>query len=95
MPGAKGLARKLEAGRDEAFLARRLVQLCDEVPVTEVAADRVGSGRAAVPGAAQGPGGLLAQTRWAGPVADAGELFDELGTQGALRGFLALHGALE
>lgn len=93
--GAKGLARKLEAGRDEAFLARRLVQLCDEVPVTEVAADRVGSGRAAVPGAAQGPGGLLAQTRWAGPVADAGELFDELGTQGALRGFLALHGALE
>ena len=46
------------------------------------------------PGLASGPGGLLAQTRWAGPVADAGDLFDELGTQGSLRGFFALHGSL-
>lgn len=87
--GAKGLARKLEAGRDEAFLARKLVRLCDEVPVAAVEA--VGSGRAAVPGAA---GDLLARTRWAGPGAGAEELFAELGIQGTLRGFFALHGAL-
>jgi len=89
--GAKGLARKLEAGRDEAFLAREMVRLCDAVPVTEMSS---APGRAAVPGAMTGPGGLLAQTQWAGPLADAGDLFDELGTQGSLRGFLALHAAL-
>lgn len=34
--GAKGLARKLEAGRDEAFLARALVRLHDAVPLGEL-----------------------------------------------------------
>ena len=82
--GAKGLARKLEAGRAEAFLARELVRLCDEVPVDAVAA---APGRAAAP---TGAGGLLAQTRWGGPQADATRLFVELGSSGALRGFHAL-----
>lgn len=82
--GARGLARKLEAGRAEAFLARELVRLCDAAPVDEVAA---APGRAAAP---CGPGGLLAHTRWHGPRADAAALFDELGTYGALRGFQAL-----
>ncbi|MBA3549204.1 MAG: hypothetical protein H0T76_22250 [Nannocystis sp.] len=82
--GAKGLARKLEAGRAEAFLARDLVRLCDAVPIDGLGA---GPGRAAVP---TGTGGLLTQTSWRGPGADAGELFDEIGTHGALRAFAAL-----
>ena len=85
--GAKGLARKLEAGRDEAFLARQLVRLCDEVPL-ERSDDA--HGRAAAP---CGPGGVLAQTRWPGPAADADALFTELGTQGVLHGFFRLRAA--
>lgn len=85
--GAKGLAKKLEAGRAEAFLARDLVRLCDAVPIETSAA---ASGRAAVPG---GAGGLLAQTSWQGPRSDAAALFDELGTHGSLRAFTALRAA--
>jgi DNA polymerase-1 len=82
--GAKGLAKKLEAGRAEAFLARDLVRLCDAVPIEGVVTL---PGRAAAPG---GPGGLLTQTCWMGPRADAGRFFDGLGTHGPLRAFAAL-----
>ena len=37
-----------------------------------------------------GSGGLLTQTCWMGPRADAGELFAEIGTPGARRAFAAL-----
>jgi len=87
--GAKGLARKLEAGRAEAFLARDLVRLCDQVPIDALGS---ASGRAAVPG---GAGGLLTQTCWQGPRADAGRFFDELGTHGPLRAFTAVRASLE
>lgn len=87
--GAKGLARKLEAGREEAFLARELVRLCDEVPVAAVS---IGSGRAAVP--AVGEGGLLERTRWGGPGRSAEEFFAELGTPGSLRGYLGYRASL-
>ncbi len=89
--GAKGLARKLEAGRDEAFLARQLVRLCDQVPVEVVSA---APGRAAVPGVATGAGGLLARTRWGGPGPEVDDFFAELGTQGLMRAFFGLHTAL-
>lgn len=85
--GAKGLAKKLEAGRAEAFLARDLVRLCDAVPID---ASGDAPGRAAVPG---GAGGLLTQTCWQGPRRDAAALFDELGTHGSLRAFTALRAA--
>lgn len=87
--GAKGLARKLELGRAEAFLARDLVRLCDAVPIDGKGA---APGRAAVPG---GAGGLLAQTHWQGPRADAAGFFDALGTHGPLRAFRALRASLE
>ena len=41
--GAKGLAQKLAAGREEAFLARRLVQLCDAAPLEAADEARAGS----------------------------------------------------
>ena len=64
------------------------MRLCDAVPI---AVGSAAPGRAAVP---QGPGGLLGQTCWQGPRADAGALFDELGTRGPLRAFAALRAAL-
>jgi DNA polymerase-1 len=79
--GAKGLAKKLEAGREEAFLARRLVRLDDAVPLAE---ETSMPGRAARP---RGEGDILAQTRWAGPRAEATELVAELGNPGLLRAF--------
>ena len=86
--GAAGLARKLEEGREEAFLARRLVRLHDEVPLAEVAAL---PGRAARP---RGAGDILAQTRWTGPRAEATPLAEELvgsaGQGGLLRAFATL-----
>lgn len=87
--GAKGLAKKLEAGRAEAFLARDLVRLCHAVPLDGPGDAR---GRAAVPG---GPGGLLTQTCWMGPRADAAAFFDALGTRGPLRAFAALRASLD
>ncbi len=87
--GAKGLAKKLEAGRAEAFLARDMVRLCHEVPL-----DGHGDapGRAAVP---VGPGGLLTQTCWMGPRSEAAALFETLGTHGPLRAFTALRVSLD
>jgi len=80
--GARGLAKKLADGREEAFLARRLVKLHEAVPLHEVAAL---PGRAARP---RGEGDILTQTRWLGPRADAGALAAELGgQQGLLRAF--------
>lgn len=87
--GARGLARKLEAGRAEAFLARDLVRLCDAVPLDGAGTQ---AGRAASP---RGPGGLLTQTFWPGPRADAARFFDVLGTHGPLRAFAALRASLE
>lgn len=52
--GAKGLAQKLAAGREEAFLARRLVQLCDAAPLE---ADEASEG-AERAGAVTGTGGV-------------------------------------
>lgn len=80
--GARGLAKKLADGREEAFLARRLVRLHEAVPLSEVAA---------LPGRAarlRGEGDILARTRWLGPRADAGALAAELGShQGLVRAF--------
>ena len=86
--GAKGLAQKLAAGREEAFLARRLVRLCDTAPIEVVGG---GDGRAALP---TGPGGLLARTRWAGPGAAGSGLFAELGSDAPLRWFATVQAAL-
>jgi len=86
--GAKGLAQKLAAGREEAFLARRLVRLCDAAPID---AAGPGDGRSAIP---TGPGGLSARTRWAGPDPAGRQLFAELGNDGPLRWSQQLHAAL-
>lgn len=82
--GARGLARKLAEGRDEAFLARKLVKLHDAVPLHEVVTS---PGRAARP---RGAGDILEQTRWLGPGAEAPALAAELGSEGLLRAFAAL-----
>lgn len=84
--GARGLARKLAEGREEAFLARRLVKLHDAVPLAEVVTL---PGRAARP---RGAGDILEQTRWQGPGAEAAALAGELGSEGLLRAFTALSG---
>ena len=90
--GAKGLAKKLEAGRAEAFLARDLVRLCDTVPIDRHEQGHgAAPGRAAVPG---GTGGLLTQTSWQWRRADATEFFDAIVTHGSLRAFAALRASL-
>ena len=92
--GAKGMAQKLEAGREEAFLARRLVQLCDAAPIEArpagdgpVVVPRGRDGEAARWSAPLGPGGLMARTRWGGPNEAARGLFAELGNDAPLRWF--------
>jgi DNA polymerase-1 len=79
--GARGLARKLEAGRAEAYLARRLVRLCDAVPVASVP---TAPGRAAAP---RGAGDVRTATRWTGPRAEVDALAASLGARGLARGF--------
>ncbi len=94
--GAVGLARKLEAGRDEAFLARSLVRLCDTVPLTTTA-PTVGdpsTARRATP-AVTPTTTILDHTRWPGPADDAAALFSAWGAPGAPRGFYNLRAALD
>lgn len=99
--GAKGLAQKLEAGREEAFLARRLVRLCDTAPIDRppdgdgpVVVSRGRDGEAARWSAPTGPGGLSVRTRWSGPNAAAPGLFAELGNDAPLRWFATVRAVI-